>query len=394
MSHLEPRSILRPRASREDGRVLFIELFFDLVFVFAVTQLSHSLLHHFTIAGLVETAFLFLAVWWVWIYTTWVTNWLDPQATSVRLLLFVLMFAGLLLSISIPHAFGESGLLFAGAYAFMQVGRSVFMCCVLRGRHERNYRNFLRITTWLSVSGALWILGGCVEHEARYAVWGAALLIEYVSPAFGFWTPGLGKSTTADWDVAGGHIAERCGLFMIIAFGESLLVTGATVAELPWTLVNGTAFVTVFAGTIAMWWIYFNAGAEYASKRIEESDDPGRLARLAYTYLHLPLVAAVILVAVADENVLQHPLGHASGLGAFAILGGPALYLLGNLLFKRAVFGRIAVSRIVAMAVLGGVAFGYGMLSPLVLSMIATAALAAVGAWESWLIHRGAIERC
>jgi low temperature requirement protein LtrA len=135
--------LLRVRDPHGHDRVAFVELFFDLVFVFAITQLSHALLHHFTFSGLLETGFLTLAVWCVWIYTSWVTNWLDPQATLVRLMMFVLMAAGLVMSASLPEAFGEKGLVFACAFAFMQIGRSVFMCASLRGRSEANYRNFL-----------------------------------------------------------------------------------------------------------------------------------------------------------------------------------------------------------------------------------------------------------
>ena len=114
---LSKTNLLRSRDTHEDNRVTFVELFFDLVFVFAVTQLSHSLVEDLSVTGALHVALLLFAVWWVWIYTAWVTNWLDPQLPLVRLMLFVLMLAGLLLSASIPHAFAEAGLLFAIAYA-------------------------------------------------------------------------------------------------------------------------------------------------------------------------------------------------------------------------------------------------------------------------------------
>jgi len=389
--HDKPDSLLRERTSHDAGKVNFVELFFDLVFVFAITQLSHSLLHHFTAAGLAETMMLLLAVWWVWMYTTWVTNWLCPQATLVRVLLFVLMFAGVLMSISIPHAFEETGLLFACSFVFMQVGRSLFMCWVLRSRNERNYRNFLRITTWLTLSGAFWIGGAFVDHNARYLVWGVAILIEYSGPALGFWTPRLGRSTTADWDVSGGHIAERCGLFIIIALGESLLVSGAAVADLPWTFLNAVSLLNAFGSTIAMWWIYFNISADYATRQIEHSDDPGRMARLAYTYLHLPLVAGIILVAVADGLVLHDPMGPTSALAAIAVLGGPAVYLLGNFLFKLTVCISFAKSRAIGIVVLAIAALAYSRMPLLPLSIIATLTLTAVGAWETYMVKKGLV---
>ena len=382
-SDAAPTSLLRASHSHEDSRVGYAELFFDLVFVFAITQLSHSLLHHLSWKGLAETAFLFLAVWWVWVYTTWVTNWLDPQRAPVRLMLFVLMLAGLLLSISIPEAFGERSLLFAFAYVFMQVARSLFMCWALWGKREANFRNFVRITVWLAFSGVFWIAGAFAEHELRYGLWGAALLIEYISPSLGFWTPFLGRSTTMDWDVSGAHFAERCGLFMIIALGESLLVTGATFAEIEWSGVSLSAFLVAFVGAVAMWWVYFDIGAERASVRIAKSDDPGRIARLAYTYLHLPIVAGVILTAVSDELILAHPLGHMAPLAVLAILGGPAVFLAGNLFFKRAVFGRFARSHMAGLVALAGAALASPVAQPLSLAAFATLVLIVVGAWEN-----------
>jgi len=379
-THKKP--LLRASKSHEDSKVVFVELFFDLVFVFAITQISHSLLHHFNPAGLAESVFLILAVWWVWIYTSWVTNWLDPQRTPIRLMLFALMLAGLILSTSIPEAFTDKALPFACAYVFMQVGRSLFTSWAFHKERRNSYHGFLRISAWLAFSGIFWISGALAEHELRYVLWGAALLIEYISPAAGFWTPFLGRSTTTDWDISGAHMAERCGLLMIVALGESLLVTGATFAKLDGTLIHISAFLTAFVSTVAMWWVYFNIGAERAAERIAESDDPGRIGRLAYTYLHIPMIAGVILVAVSDELILAHPTGHMEALAAFAILGGPAVFLLGNLLFKRVVFGAFARSHLAGIGFLAVAAPFYTHSSQLLLAVLATAILVIVGAWE------------
>src|SRR5262245_59058299 len=298
-------NLLRVRAGH--SRVTYVELFFDLVFVFAVTQLSHFLLEHFDLAGLAHTTLLLMAVWWVWIYTAWATNWLDPQTTPVRIMLFALMLAGLVLSTSIPQAFGSRGLTFAAAYVAMQVGRCLFMLWSLRHHHARNFRNFQRIMAWLAFAAVFWIAGGLAQQDIRVALWCVALAIEYAAAPAGFWTPVLGRSTTADWDIEGSHIAERCGLFVIIALGESILVTGATFGRMDWTPMVVGAFAVAFLGSVAMWWIYFNIGAERGSEQIAHSDDPGRLGRLAYTYIHLLLVAGIIVSAAADELVLAHP---------------------------------------------------------------------------------------
>lgn len=376
------RNHLRQRGSHESGRVTYVELFFDLVFVFAVTQLSHGLLHHLSLLGALETGLLMMAVWWVWIYTSWITNWLDPERGPVRLMLFVLMAAGLVLSASIPTAFGERGLPFAIAFVFMQVGRSLFMLWALKRHDDGNYRNFQRITAWLCVSGIFWIAGGLSEPHARLFLWAIAVAIEYVSPAVGMWVPGLGRSTTADWQIDGGHIAERCALFVIIALGESVLVTGATFAELAWSPTTITAFAVTFIGSVAMWAVYFNIGAERASHQIARSDDPGRLGRSGYTYLHILIVAGIIVSAVADELVLSHPLGHTDLKTLLVIVGAPALYLLGTASFKSLTAPNVPLSHLIGLGLLALVASAAMVASPLALSAGTAASLIVVAIWE------------
>lgn len=383
-------SLLRSRGSHDSGKVGMIELFFDLVFVFAVTQLSHSLLAHLSLAGALQATLLLVAVWWVWIFTSWVTNWLDPERTPVRLGLFVLMLAGLLLSVSIPKAFTERGLLFAGAYVFMQVGRTLFALWAVRTESRSLSRNFLRILVWMLFSGLFWIGGGLLEGPQRLACWTLALVIELISPSLFFWVPGLGRSTLADWNVEGNHMAERCGLFVIIALGESLLVTGATFAELPFSAEGLAAFLVAVLGSIALWWIYFDTGAERAHHRIAQASDPGRQARLAYTYLHVLIIAGVIVSAVADELVLVHP-GHASTAGIAAIIGGPLLYLLGNALFKWVTSERILppLSHLIGLALLLGLwpLAQSQVFSALALGTLTTAVLLLVAAWETCALH-------
>lgn len=380
------RSLLRGRGSHDSGKVGMVELFFDLVFVFAVTQLSHSLLAHLSIGGAVQVALMMVAVWWVWIFTSWITNWLDPEKLPVRLGLFGLMIAGLLLSSSIPKAFTDHGLMFAGAFVFMQVGRTLFAIWAVRGEARNMTRNFQRILAWLVLSGVFWIAGAFLQGDQRLACWALALLIELISPSLYFWVPGLGRSTLEDWNVEGNHMAERCGLFVIIALGESLLVTGATFAELDLSLQGVTAFVVAVLGSIAMWWVYFDSGAERAHHRIAHSTDPGRQARIAYTYLHVLIVAGVIVSAVADELVLTHP-DHASDAGILAIIAGPWLFLLGNALFKWVMADRLLppLSHLVGLALLMlllPLALNH-LFSALVLGALTTMVVMLVAAWET-----------
>ncbi|MBM7567605.1 low temperature requirement protein A [Paenibacillus sacheonensis] len=381
-------AIFRTRGSSDSGKVSFIELFFDLIFVFAVTQLSHSFLEHFTLAGAVHLGLLTMAVWWAWIFTAWVINWLNPESVQVRLLLIALMLLGLIMSTSIPEAFEKAGLYFGVAYALFQTGRTAATVWLMRGGHDELRINFFRILCWLSVSGICWVIGGFAHDGWRLGLWAAALAIEYLSPSVGFWTPRLGKTPTAVWDVEGSHMAERCGLFIIIALGESILVTGATFAKLEWGSAAVAAFAAAFAGTVAMWWIYFDMTAKTGHHFISHSADPGRVARSAYTYTHLFMVAGIIVTAVGDELLLAHPTGHLEAKAAAVLLAGPALFLLGNMLFLRIVANVFPAPFITGLVVLAALCPFAGSMPALMLSAIALVVLVAVSLWGSVFSQR------
>ena len=386
--------LLRTRDG-EEQRATPLELFFDLVYVFAITQLSHLLLSHLTVGGALETLFLLLAVWWAWVYTTWVANWFDPDRLPVRLMLVAVMLASLVMSVAIPDAFGERGLMFALAYVAIQVGRTVFVVIALNkslGRSDPLSRNFQRIFFWLLASGVLWIIGGLLEGEARYVLWALALAVEYAAPVYGFYTPGLGRSTTETWStVEGGHAAERCQLFVIIALGESILVTGTTFGEIETSVATVAAFVVAFLGSVALWWIYFARAAEAAREVFASSEDPGRIARSAYTYFHLPIIAGIIAVAAGDELVVAHPYYLGTPASIALTLGGTALFLVGHAFFKWTVFGELSFSRLVAIAALA-VLIPVGFAIP-ALALAITAALIVVGvaAWDA-LAYQGHVS--
>jgi low temperature requirement protein LtrA len=385
-------ALFRQYVPNQHSRVTYAELFFDLVFVFAVTQISHMLLGHFTPLGALQTTLLFLAVWWVWVYTSWITNWLNPELTPVRLLLFLMMLGGLVLSTSIPKAFETRGLWFAIAYAAMQVGRTAFFLASIPPDRPSIRMNAIRILIWLSISAIFWIAGGLAEGNSRLVLWAVALGIEYISAAARFWIPKYGASSFEDWTVEGGHMAERCAGFIIIALGESVVVTGATFADLAWTSETVGAFVSAFIGALAMWWIYFHKGAGAGSEQISNSAEPGRLARLAYTYLHMPIVAGIILSAVADELVLTHPADHSDLKTVLSAIGGPLLFLIGTILFKHTIRGWLQLSHGAGIIVLCGLAWFAGGLSPLLLSILTTAIMIVVAAWESISLQSGAVK--
>ena len=390
---VERGALFRSVGPNQHSRVTYAELLFDLVFVFAVTQISHTLLGRFTPIGVLQTTMLFLAVWWVWVYTSWITNWLNPETTPVRVLLFLLMLGGLVLSTSIPKAFESRGLWFATAYAAMQVGKTVFLWLSTPRSRSQARMNAIRITAWLSLSAVFWIAGGLAQGHWRLLLWAVALAIEYVSPAVRFWIPKYGASVMADWVVEGGHMAERCAGFIIIALGESIVVTGATFADLPWTAETVGAFMSAFIGALAMWWIYFHRGAEAGSELISKSSEPGRLARLAYTYLHMPIVAGIILSAVADDLVLTHPADHSDPRTVLSAIGGPMLFLTGTILFKHTIRGWLQPSHGAGIAALAILAWFAGALSPLTLSILTSAIMISVAVWESVSLGSGALNR-
>jgi low temperature requirement protein LtrA len=287
------------------------------------------------------------------------------------------------LSTTIPTAFEGRGLWFAIAYATMQVGRTAFWLFATPRHRTAVRHNAIRILVWLSGSAIFWILGGLAHDEARLWFWIAALAIEYVSPAVRFWVPKLGFSSVEAWAVEGGHMAERCAGFIIIALGEAVVVNGATFAELDWTADNILAFVSALAGAIAMWWVYFHKGAEAGSERLSKSTESGRLARMAYTYLHMPIVAGIILTAVSDELVLKHPTGHSDIRTIVSTVGGPLVFLVGTILFKHAIRGFLQLSHGIGIILLLALWWFAADLSPLWLSVASTVIMIVVAVWES-----------
>ncbi|MGN6360287.1 MAG: low temperature requirement protein A [Thermomicrobiales bacterium] len=364
-----------------------IELFFDLVYVFAVTQLSHHLLDQLTITGALQTVLLLAMVWLVWVYTTWVTNWLDPNRLPVRLLLVGLMLFSLVLSAGLPEAFAERGLWVGGAYALMQIGRSAFAATALRG--ERLQRNFQRILAWCVVSGALAVAGGFADGYARWALWLAAVGIDLLGGTVGFYTPGLGRSTTGDWTIDVNHLTDRCQAFILIALGESIVAIGATLSELhDLTGAALTAFIIAFTGSVALWWIYFDRSAEASTRVVASSTDPGRLGRSAYHFIHPIMIAGIIVAAVADELIIAHPGGHTGAALTAVILSGPVLFLAGHALFKWAVFNRLSISRLLALLALAALVPVSLVIPPLALAVAATAIVVAVAVADTYTGQR------
>jgi len=295
-------------------------------------------------------------------------------------MLLGVMLASLVMSASIPEAFGDQGLVFAAALVVINVGRTVFALLALdRNRHLRGI--FQRVLVWWSATGLLWLAGGLAHEDLRTVIWVVAVAVEYGGVWLGFPTPGLGRSRTTDCTIAGEHMAERCHM---LALGESILVTGTNFGELPRTAQIVAAFLVAFVGSAALWWIYFDRSAEAARRVISAASDPGRIGGFsAYTYFHIPMVAGIIAAAGADELTIAHPGDGAMSATTALILGGPALYLVGNALLKWALWDRLPRSRLVAICALIALVPAAVVSSALVLLVAATLVLVAVALWDA-----------
>jgi low temperature requirement protein LtrA len=319
------------RHGEGERRATYFELFFDLIYVFAITQLSHHLVVHLTWTSAAETLFLLLAVYWAWNYTTWMTNWFDPETVAVRLTLVVVMLASLLMAIAIPAGFGDRAALFAASYCGLQVVRNGFVVAVTPPGPF--HRNFAQILAWSILSIPLWILGAAADGQARWILWLAALGLDLAAPLIRYWLPGYGRTPLSEWQIDPGHFSERFQLFVIIVLGESIVITGSTAssAELSVTVVAALSFA--FLSSVGLWWLYFGSLTTTAVRRIAADEIPGQLGRDAYTYLHIPIIAGVLLAAVGDELVIAHPHGELHTAGALVALGGPALFIVGLVAF-------------------------------------------------------------
>jgi low temperature requirement protein LtrA len=360
--HLRPR---KPGPTHPTQPTTTVELFFDLVYVFAITQLSHLILDDLSVASVARAAFLLLIVWWAWIYTTWMANWFDPASPAVRAVLTGVMLASLLMAAALPGAFDDHAALFAIAYVTLQVGRNVAAASLLPRAHPLR-DVFERLVGWSAASGVLWLAGAMLDGDQRLLLWVPAVVLDLCAPFAGYWLPGRGRNSTADYDI----------------LGESIVVTGATAAQAGLTSTVVLCLCVAFLETAALWWLYFGALAERTHEVMRTCADPGRMARDAYTYLHAPIVAGIIGVAVADDLLIGEPHEALRGVGLAMALGGPALYLVGESLFRLRLTGEANAKRLSVAAVLLLLAPIGTQMSALALCATVAALLAALALWE------------
>jgi low temperature requirement protein LtrA len=344
---------LRTRSDDGPPRVTNMELFFDLVYVFAITQLSDFLFTDVTFRRALEALIMFGAVWWAWNYTAWATNCLDPESIPGALLMIVLMAISLVMSAAILDAFDGRGIPFAFAYVALQVVRSGFMVWAFTGADERMRRNYAQLLAWSCIAGVIWIVGAFVPSDLRLWVWLAALAVDLMAPVLGFWLPRVGSTPMEDWTLAGGHLAERCQLVLMVALGESVLRVGLTFSDQPGSPSVDAAFIVGFLICAGLWAMYFLRYAERGAEAISSAvADAASVGRTGYAYAHAMMIAGVILVAVAIHLTIDNPDDTASAASALTMLGGPALFLAGLALFKWAVGHRSVRASVIAIGVL------------------------------------------
>lgn len=361
----------------EQARTAFLELFFDLVFVLAFFQLSQELLAHLSWTGAFQTLVLLLAVLLVWFSTTRFLDAFDPQHPLVQLAVMPIMFGTLVMAAATSQAFGDKGLVFAGAYLIVRFGGLAIAIYFLRG-HEAQ-PSAVRMLFWVGIATGPWIAGAFLHGWARGTLWMTAAVVEFLGVAFGFPTPRLGRGGTRRLEVVVSeeHMAERYQQFFIIALGEPILVSGLTFANGAFGAGRSAATLVAFTTTALLWRIYIHRAGARLADAMAAAADPRRVTVLTI-YSHVVMIAGVVTIAVGDELVIQHPLAHANPARIAVLLGGPVLFLAGRAIFDYAVFGRFSRPRLIGVFALAAVAPAMILLPSLAVATAAAVILAVV----------------
>jgi low temperature requirement protein LtrA len=317
---------VEPRRGRAEERVTPLELFFDLIFVFAITQVTGLVSADATWTALAQGLVLLGVLWWAWAAYVWLTNTIDPEEGGVRVAMFAAMGAMLIASLAVPGAFGADAFLFACAYAFVRAAHLVLYA--FAGRGDPDLLGAVeRLTVGSAVGVGLLFVAAGLDGRAQLTVWTVALLIDLAGPLLG---GGRG------WRLSAGHFAERHALVLIIALGESIVALGVGAAGIGLDAGVVAAALLGLAIACSLWWAYFDVVAPVAERRLRETTGTAQLvlARDSYSYLHLPMVAGIILFAVGVKKTLAHVGDPLETVPAVALCGGVALYLAAHILFR------------------------------------------------------------
>lgn len=381
MSEANDAGLLREESTSQ--RASFLELFLDLVFVFALTRVSQRLVTDYAteqriiVSEAGQTLLLLLALWIVWTTTVWATSRLDPEVPQVQVLVIMTMVGSMVMAVAVPGGFAEQALVFAAAYVATQLGRTVFF---LVATHAPD-RSALRVLFWGGLSAVPWIAGGLLADESlRGLLWTLAVVLDLSGLALGWPTPGLGRSWFGGRLIAGEHLAERYQQFLLIALGESIFVLGLTFSGTNFAIDQAAAFGLALLTTVLLWRIYFHQAGHMLPLAIAKARDPSQLG-VATAFTHLIMIAGIVLTGVGYQLFITHPLGHDEPAWLFAILGGPALFLAGRTAFEFQIFGRVSRSRVAGLLALGALVPAMLQVPPLAAGGAAAAVLVAV-AWS------------
>ncbi|MFC0032915.1 low temperature requirement protein A [Micromonospora chaiyaphumensis] len=362
-----------PEAPR---RVTLLELFFDLVYVVALSLISRGLITEVDWQRALQSLIMLMAMWWTWAITTLVTDLYDPQRSEIKLLIIAVMFGALLMTTAIPEAFGARGLVFAGTYVAIHLGRGLFLMPTVR-RHRQTQRRAARIFVWFATSAIPWLVGATVSGHAREILWAVALGIDYLGFRLAYPVPGLGVVPDAQRNVTAEHLSERYQQFFIIALGDAILVTGTVFSLHHSETENIGAFAIAFATTLLLWRIYVHKSGELLPHAIARSKQPSKFLNSA-PYTHLLMVAGVVTSASGFDLVLLEPTGRTPPAWLAVILGGPALFLAGRAAFEYEVFSRVSRSRPGGVLALLTISPGLLFLAPVYAALGAMLVLAGV----------------
>jgi low temperature requirement protein LtrA len=312
---------------REEERVMPLELFFDLVFVLAITQCTALMAANPTWEGLARGLLVLGVLWWCWVGYAWLTSVIDPEEGVVRIAIFASMAALLVAALAVPHAFNDTGLVFAISYGFARYAQVVLLYIASRDNPNLRHSVITGLSISTAVSLALLIVASQVDGNTQGALWAAALAIDMGGPLF-FGVEG--------WMLVPGHFAERHGLILLIAIGESIVAVGAG-AEAHVDAGVVTAAVLGMVVAASLWWLYFDVVAVVATRKLAAAAlgrEQNSMARDSYSFLHFPMIAGIILVALGMKKTLAHVDHHLDIVPATAMFGGMALYLVAHVAFR------------------------------------------------------------
>jgi len=309
-----------------EERVTALELFFDLIFVFALTQVAGLVSASPTWEGLAQGVLVLGMLWWAWAAYAWLTNTLDPEDGVVRLAMFGAMGAMFVASLAVPHVFGDDALLFACAYALVRIAHLALY--LVAGLGDRDLLGAIgRLAVGSATGITLLFVASAVDGWLQLSLWAVALSADLLGAYIG---GGRG------WRLSPGHFAERHALVLIIALGESIVALGVGASESELGLGVLAAVLLGLAVACALWWAYFDVVAIVAERKLKEATGKAQLtmARDSYSYLHLPMVAGIVLFAVGVKKTLAHVGDPLELVPAVTLCGGDALYLVAHILFR------------------------------------------------------------